>query len=342
MIRNNQTMKREVNQQVKTQRLTSFQVFMKFVSRDDTGVLQEENVVSEECFLLWVKSRRGTVKHPQDSFRRAVIAHLRGADSRNPFPADVETSILNKLRSSTTGDGDVFKKCFRNAPKKRPKLYKSWQTRYRKLIGFHEAGKSRAKSKRKSKPRKSVISDVDSELCGSTLEELHFLKEESAEEILEHRVTYLRKYGLDLCIPAIEYLLNTAVDELKTLRRNFVLLNREECSFSNIAPVMTIISDAHTGEIEYMDEITEETLGDVPNIFYVFPSTVEYYQINKWMLPILQEKGEVWFRTIVWTRENPILVKWLKKKGQDGKHIMYGQVQADVDIEMSDYKVMLF
>eukprot|EP00924_Labyrinthula_sp_SR-Ha-C_P004057 snap_masked-scaffold_3-processed-gene-12.19-mRNA-1 protein AED:1.00 eAED:1.00 QI:0/0/0/0/1/1/2/0/140 len=120
--------------------LTSYEVFQTFVIRDNNQVLIHENIISKECYQYWLSCRRRTILHPEDSFRRIVISHTRGSDGRSPFEEDVETSLLNKLRNPTLANADPFSVCFQNNQRKRKK-YKSWETRYRNLVGFHEKRK---------------------------------------------------------------------------------------------------------------------------------------------------------------------------------------------------------
>eukprot|EP00924_Labyrinthula_sp_SR-Ha-C_P003575 maker-scaffold_53-snap-gene-1.16-mRNA-1 protein AED:0.29 eAED:0.38 QI:105/1/0.5/1/1/1/2/0/166 len=77
---------------------TSLNVFYGFTLRGSGGELVFENIISKECFIEWVATRRGKLENPRGSFRRTIYAHLRGADGRAPFLPDVEASILRKLR----------------------------------------------------------------------------------------------------------------------------------------------------------------------------------------------------------------------------------------------------
>lgn len=77
---------------------------MQFV--DDNG--GAENVLSKECYDLWVNSRNNPPKEPEESFRRALTAHLCGLDGRRPFPRNVEANILKIIRQKKIWD------CFQN------------------------------------------------------------------------------------------------------------------------------------------------------------------------------------------------------------------------------------
>eukprot|EP00924_Labyrinthula_sp_SR-Ha-C_P002220 maker-scaffold_19-snap-gene-4.42-mRNA-1 protein AED:0.00 eAED:0.00 QI:56/0.5/0.66/1/1/1/3/135/313 len=79
--------------------MTSMKTFLKFIYRDSTGVLIQESIISKECFNLWIETRASNVKYPLQAFKRTISSHLRGADQRAPFSADVEASLLRKYRA---------------------------------------------------------------------------------------------------------------------------------------------------------------------------------------------------------------------------------------------------
>ena len=75
-------------------KLYSFEVFMSFV--DASG--GADAVLSKDCYDMWVNSRNNPPKEPEESFRRALTAHLCGLDGRRPFPREVEANILKIIR----------------------------------------------------------------------------------------------------------------------------------------------------------------------------------------------------------------------------------------------------
>lgn len=94
--------------------MTSAQVFSLFIEADENGKESGDNILSRECFALWLISRNKTVKHPEESFRRTLIAHIRGVYGRKPFSKHVEASLLAVLRA-TKKDGkdfDPWERCF--------------------------------------------------------------------------------------------------------------------------------------------------------------------------------------------------------------------------------------
>uniref|UniRef100_A0A7S3PHE1 Uncharacterized protein n=1 Tax=Aplanochytrium stocchinoi TaxID=215587 RepID=A0A7S3PHE1_9STRA len=79
--------------------VSSFVVFNEFVTHDkETDKYDATEVLSMECYQRWLQTRQKRPKMPEESFRRAITAHVRGADGRRPFSAEVETAILKELR----------------------------------------------------------------------------------------------------------------------------------------------------------------------------------------------------------------------------------------------------
>jgi len=74
--------------------VSSFKVFMSFV--DELG--DSSMILSKECYLKWVSTRKGALKQPEESFRRVLTAHICGLIGRKPFPPDVEANLLKHLR----------------------------------------------------------------------------------------------------------------------------------------------------------------------------------------------------------------------------------------------------
>lgn len=87
---------------------TSLQVFLSFVKRTGQGKVDVGNVFSPKCFKLWLKTRTGLLKHPEQAFHRTLVAHVRGHDTRQPFPAAVEKELLKFLRH----DRRIWTRCF--------------------------------------------------------------------------------------------------------------------------------------------------------------------------------------------------------------------------------------
>lgn len=64
-------------------------------------VVDVADIFSTKCFSYWLNTRPNEIKHPQQSFQRALYAHIRGADGRKPFPEEVEKALLRELRQES-------------------------------------------------------------------------------------------------------------------------------------------------------------------------------------------------------------------------------------------------
>lgn len=86
-------------QSTKKRNTLSYEVFMDFVTV--TGeIVDVLKIFSIECLKRWVETRSNSVKFPEQSFKRVLYAHIRGADRRRPFPKYIETALLKVLRES--------------------------------------------------------------------------------------------------------------------------------------------------------------------------------------------------------------------------------------------------
>jgi hypothetical protein len=88
--------------------LNSLDLFMSFTSEYTSPTNPNEmlfdtsEILGRECYEAWINTRRAGLKKPEESFRRALTAHVTGADRRRPFPPDVEKSLLVELRRQQT------------------------------------------------------------------------------------------------------------------------------------------------------------------------------------------------------------------------------------------------
>mmetsp|Transcript_2322 Transcript_2322/g.5363 ORF Transcript_2322/g.5363 Transcript_2322/m.5363 type:complete len:737 (-) Transcript_2322:599-2809(-) len=80
--------------------VTSYDAFMHFVKFTtlDQSKCDASGILSRACFETWLKTRKGIPVMPEDSFRRTITAHVTGTKKRRPFPAAVETHLLELLR----------------------------------------------------------------------------------------------------------------------------------------------------------------------------------------------------------------------------------------------------
>eukprot|EP00924_Labyrinthula_sp_SR-Ha-C_P014354 maker-scaffold_20-snap-gene-3.37-mRNA-1 protein AED:0.25 eAED:0.25 QI:62/1/1/1/1/1/2/74/275 len=93
-------MNKLVSKEQKTKAITSFQVFQYFITKDEQGRRTGDKIFSKECFHTWLETRKEKIVHPEESFRRTLLAHLRGTDGRQPFDPEIEMSLLNLLREN--------------------------------------------------------------------------------------------------------------------------------------------------------------------------------------------------------------------------------------------------
>lgn len=61
---------------------------------------------------MWLVTRNKPVVHPEESFRRTLIAHIRGVYGRKAFNAQVEASLLNLLRQDKKRFSNPWERCF--------------------------------------------------------------------------------------------------------------------------------------------------------------------------------------------------------------------------------------
>lgn len=112
-------------------RVASFmQVFMTFIRYEGNRPIVDK-VFSREFFQVWLKTRTGKVKHPEQSFHRTFIAHIRGQDRRRPFSEDIEEELLRVLRA----DKMIWNGCFAE------NKFNIGKHGF-KHLGFHEARRS--------------------------------------------------------------------------------------------------------------------------------------------------------------------------------------------------------
>ena len=83
---------------------SSYKIFQRFTKYYDNGKCDASGIIGQECYKLWVKSRKYPPKSPHEAFRRAVTAHIRGNDGRRPFPEAAERSLLKELRKKKQWD----------------------------------------------------------------------------------------------------------------------------------------------------------------------------------------------------------------------------------------------
>jgi len=84
-------------------RQSSRELFLSFIRKqmqpDGTVIVDCSGVISNTCYDKWLSMRTRTVPVPEETFRKALLAHLTCADkSSAPFPEEVETALIELLR----------------------------------------------------------------------------------------------------------------------------------------------------------------------------------------------------------------------------------------------------
>mmetsp|Transcript_22986 Transcript_22986/g.28219 ORF Transcript_22986/g.28219 Transcript_22986/m.28219 type:complete len:437 (-) Transcript_22986:101-1411(-) len=108
---------------------SSYQVFKEFFPRKENGEADASRILSKECFDEWVSSRIPRPQKPEEGFRSAITGHLAGTGRRQPFPADIEETLLRIVRKKQIWE------CF-SGTKVSIGLYGS------KTKGYHETRKA--------------------------------------------------------------------------------------------------------------------------------------------------------------------------------------------------------
>jgi len=88
---------------------TSLAIFRKHMIYSPEGI-DPSGIFTNKCYEDWLSSRATNPKRPEESFRRALTAQLRGSDGRQPFTVEEETAILKCIRSK-----NIFAGMFNNS-----------------------------------------------------------------------------------------------------------------------------------------------------------------------------------------------------------------------------------
>lgn len=82
----------------KSKERASMALFLSFVKHFKDGSISSKPILGKSCYETWLKSRKGHLKCPEEAFRKAVTAHVKGSDGRRPFPPLIEAQLINILR----------------------------------------------------------------------------------------------------------------------------------------------------------------------------------------------------------------------------------------------------
>lgn len=76
-------------------------VLLKFVKRDENEKeVDAAQLIEIECYNTWLESRITKPLNPHEAFRKIITAHCKAEGGMQPFPKDVEKSVLKEIRKS--------------------------------------------------------------------------------------------------------------------------------------------------------------------------------------------------------------------------------------------------
>mmetsp|Transcript_5714 Transcript_5714/g.7496 ORF Transcript_5714/g.7496 Transcript_5714/m.7496 type:complete len:249 (-) Transcript_5714:366-1112(-) len=77
---------------------SAYETFMEHVTYEPDGTCNCNGIFSRQCYEDWLDSRQIIPKRPEQSFRRALVGHVTGESRRKPFPPEIESCVLERLR----------------------------------------------------------------------------------------------------------------------------------------------------------------------------------------------------------------------------------------------------
>eukprot|EP00924_Labyrinthula_sp_SR-Ha-C_P009423 maker-scaffold_2-snap-gene-23.5-mRNA-1 protein AED:0.02 eAED:0.02 QI:62/0.6/0.5/0.83/1/1/6/0/336 len=333
-----------MEEKIRNHRLTSMQLFKLFIKRTENKELKEVNIISKDCFNLWVSSRLKKLKQPLPSFRRTLCAHLRGADDRIPFPEDVEQELLSSLRKT---DADGFPvDCFEPISGKKKTFRKNkkgiWITGYEAPYGFHENKKTDKENQQiiTQFGRIDTIPKITSLVSGDELDVL-------SREINVHKTDLLafktaaEKHNISFFGPAVTYLLRHAAEKSRYFNETFVLPDISQCFFRKDMPIGLHVINFQTKEIMYKDECAEKIFGNLQHGGGITRSITEFLNLMRIVTPYLGKYGACWTR--VTTYVNGVRYPLLSyiRAVSDTREEVHFQVQMDCPLEDDNSQFLL-
>eukprot|EP00924_Labyrinthula_sp_SR-Ha-C_P005194 maker-scaffold_1-snap-gene-24.12-mRNA-1 protein AED:0.00 eAED:0.00 QI:142/1/1/1/1/1/2/447/391 len=290
--------------------LTSYKVFSEFFFVPIPGGDNEteERILTKDCYLRWLSTRKAKLLHPEGSFRRTVLAHLRGADGRKPFPEVVEISLLKKLRERDSSDRllNPWTVCFEDHP---AALEQGCRKRFTAL-GYHE-GKRKKLHKKQSSGSYSGNSipnaespffahQAPTESMNDSFSKLVHLESEN----LQHKMKIAEASGVNVCLPAVSYLLNNYGTQDQRLMRDFVFPPVQECYFEQHMPVFEMNVNGVDWIVNSGDINCQHVLGDVAgkHLSTFFPSLVEFFNVARLAKEVFNGGNQFNFNKDIWIR----------------------------------------
>ena len=77
---------------------TSLEIFREYILLLPDGTLDASPIISRDCYMAWLGTRRQVTKDPEKTFQRTLSSHLTAIDGRAPFTEKEEEAILQVLR----------------------------------------------------------------------------------------------------------------------------------------------------------------------------------------------------------------------------------------------------
>eukprot|EP00924_Labyrinthula_sp_SR-Ha-C_P009349 maker-scaffold_2-snap-gene-21.59-mRNA-1 protein AED:0.31 eAED:0.31 QI:112/1/1/1/1/1/4/151/332 len=319
--------------------VNAYDVFNEFIYRNERDELVCERILSSECFLRWMETRRKSIKHPKASFRRCVLAHLRAADRRAPFPEDVEESLLKQLRVKDDNNESVDPFFFCGVARKTPYLKKyaqSWRNKFDSAYGYHEK-------------RKLLINQNANQLVSVRRERQFKVSEEIMKALRLNPDNFSTlyetalEYKLNIFSPAVLYYLSAMQGQNHRLSEEYVLPKPEECQFLPHLPIIQLVTNSKTWMIEWIDEVSRKAIPHwKTHMCTGFTSSLEFLAVVKIAFPLIEERGKLWFRYPAQIQGYGFNVLMYVEPVGNGRHTGYMQVlPQSFDIKESTRTLLL-
>lgn len=264
---------------IKMAGVKSSTVFQEFMTLDPfTNKISGHGIITAECFQRWMSTRKNKIKHPEDSFRRTLLAHIRGSDGRRPFPEEVESSILQKLRTEKT-PWKFLKEYRKNYnPTRKGFLAKNY--------GYHERLKLKLDSDRHKLETHALVSSKASE------DMVYF---NLLEVVQSMRTGFSTKLNLE---PNVCYALNQLAKTNKFLREEFIFPTEEEKTFDKNKPVLRYSVNSNNCSYFWCNEVAQEVYGDISDTKMAGLShdNIEFLNLGRHVVPMLKTQGKGWYR----------------------------------------------
>lgn len=76
----------------------TLRLLLKFIDIDEYFQVNADKMLSKACFQAWLNLKSVRPKHPEEAFRKTITAHAQGTQGMQPFPPEVERSVLEIIR----------------------------------------------------------------------------------------------------------------------------------------------------------------------------------------------------------------------------------------------------